>query len=72
VGAVCHPRLSKEYLGLFTRVRRPEREAPCSTIFRLVREIAKSYYLLRDVSIPILPSVCMEQLGSNWTDFRKI
>ena len=38
------------------------------TIFRRIRKIAKSDYQLRHVC----PSVRMEQLGSNWTDFDEI
>ena len=36
--------------------------------FRRFRKIAKSYYWLRHVR----PPVCMEQLGSHWTDFHEI
>ena len=37
-------------------------------IIRRVHKSAKSDYKLRHIR----PSVCMEQLGSHWTDFDKI
>jgi hypothetical protein len=40
--------------------------------FRRVREIAKSDYQLRRVCPYFRPSVRMEQLGSQWTDFHEI
>jgi hypothetical protein len=36
-----------------------------------VRKIAKSDYQLRHVFLPVCPSVRMEQLGYNWTDFHE-
>jgi len=39
------------------------------TVFRRVRKIAISGYLL---FMPVCPSICMEQLGSHRTDFRWI
>jgi hypothetical protein len=40
-----------------------------STFFRRVRKIAKYDYWLRHVCLSVRPSVRMELLGSQWTDF---
>ena len=40
------------------------------SIFKRVRKIAKTDYYLSRSSVS--PSVCIEQLGSHWTDFDEI
>ena len=42
------------------------------SVFRRVREIAKSDYWLRHVCLSVRPCARMEQHGSHWTDFHEI